>query len=428
MIVWIHGGGFVAGDADTDFSAYAAGTGAVIVSISYRLGALGFLNLAGMAPAFPTPYDAAAAVPNVGLLDQQAGLQWAFDNAAAFGADPSHILLSGQSAGGASVLYHLTMPSSYGLFRAALAQSPGAPINSQADAQALAAAVASNLGCPPSSGSGGFAAQLACMRAASVLALQEAAVAAAGTYFLPITLGPSIDGSLVTEAPTLAMLAGRYNANASVVVTETLFEGDALLYLYTNSVVLNASAAAGAIAQFEVMTGVNATAAEAVLPAYAPIEAADGFWNYSSRVWGDGIITCGALWAARGAALHSNGWPVHRLLYNTTISGLPVSFQPAGRASHSTDLPILFSPPGALGPGIAAVAADIHGWITNLAVSGDVNGGPNPPPASFPTGWPIYEAFGASSTILTVNELGQYSTVPGWQEEFCDGWLTALYG
>jgi carboxylesterase type B len=86
LIVFVHGGGFVTGGAASDFSLYANGTGAVIVSVAYRLGSLGFLALPGMMPAFPTPTDPAAAVANVGLLDQQAALLWVRDNAAAFGA------------------------------------------------------------------------------------------------------------------------------------------------------------------------------------------------------------------------------------------------------------------------------------------------------------------------------------------------------
>jgi para-nitrobenzyl esterase len=136
LIVYIHGGGFVNGGATcnfwakecTDFSQYANDTGAVVVSIAYRLGALGFLALPGMSPAFPVPSNSSA-VPNVGLLDQQAALLWTKANAAAFGGDPGHILLTGESAGGGSVLFHLTMPGSYATYRAAMAQSPSERIS-----------------------------------------------------------------------------------------------------------------------------------------------------------------------------------------------------------------------------------------------------------------------------------------------------------
>jgi para-nitrobenzyl esterase len=236
LIVWIHEGGFVFGNADDDFSQLANGTGAVIVSLNYRLGALGFLALEGFAPAYPTPAAPDAACANVGLLDQQAGLLWASANARAFGADPAHVLVAGQSAGGSSVLFALTLPGAYGAYRAAWAVSPGSPTNTLAAGRAIATDIAARLGCP--AGAGGPPAQLACLRAAPADAVVSAGLAAAGTRTLPLTLGPVIDGALVTASPAAAMLAGAFNTAASVLVSQTLFEGDSLLNGFTHAVVL----------------------------------------------------------------------------------------------------------------------------------------------------------------------------------------------
>ncbi|MCO8272949.1 carboxylesterase family protein [Actinoplanes sp. TRM 88003] len=101
-MLWIHGGGFRLGGADeTDPRALAAENDLVVVSINYRLAALGFLS----APSL----DGAG---SFGLLDQQAALRWVHDNIAEFGGDPDRVTLYGISAGGDSVCSHLASPAS----------------------------------------------------------------------------------------------------------------------------------------------------------------------------------------------------------------------------------------------------------------------------------------------------------------------------
>lgn len=403
VIVWIHGGGFVGGSSQGDLSGFAEGTGALIVSVEYRLGSLGFLDLAGMEPAEPPPAGAGAACANVGLLDQQAALLWVRANAAAFGADPEHVLITGESAGGSSILFQLTLEGSYGAYRAALSQSPGSPVNTHAKGQATAAAIAAKLGC-----AGGYAAQLACLRTAAPAALHAAAVAVAGTDDLPLTLGPVIDGALVRAAPATAILAGEFNRDASVLVSQTLFEGDSLLVGFTHSVVLTPAESAAALQQLGTSCGLDEPTMAAVGAAYAPIAARDGNFNASSREWGDGLIGCATRWGSRGAARHSRH-PVRRFLFNTTAGG-----QPAGRATHGTDVGFIF------GNG-SPISSDWHAWLANIAVTGDVNVGPKPVAQR----WPDFTADGGD--ILVVNERHEYSTVPAWQEELCDEvWLPIL--
>jgi para-nitrobenzyl esterase len=109
VVVWIHGGGFFTGNVNKPLwqgeflvaRSAAAGSPVVMVSMDYRLGALGFLateplNLTG----------------NYGLLDQQLALRWVRDNVAAFGGDPERVTLHGQSAGAMSVHAHLVSPLS----------------------------------------------------------------------------------------------------------------------------------------------------------------------------------------------------------------------------------------------------------------------------------------------------------------------------
>ncbi|XP_013927986.1 PREDICTED: cholinesterase-like, partial [Thamnophis sirtalis] len=92
----------------------AATENVIVVTINYRLGALGFLYLPPAAPG------------NLGLWDQQLALKWIKENAAAFGGDPSRVTIFGQSAGAVSVNFHLLAPKSQNLFAQAVIQSGAA--------------------------------------------------------------------------------------------------------------------------------------------------------------------------------------------------------------------------------------------------------------------------------------------------------------
>lgn len=114
--VWIYGGGFSAGSSTLDIydGKYLASHGDVIVvSMQYRVGPLGFLALS----------KTSGAAGNAGLLDQQAALKWVYQNIGSFGGDTSRITIFGESAGAASVSYHLLSQGSKNLFQSAILQS-----------------------------------------------------------------------------------------------------------------------------------------------------------------------------------------------------------------------------------------------------------------------------------------------------------------
>ncbi|MGN0386461.1 MAG: carboxylesterase family protein, partial [Lachnospiraceae bacterium] len=116
VLVWIFGGGFQWGyTSEMEFNGEnIAKRGVVVVSINYRLAAFGFLAHPDITKENPdTP-------ANFGLLDQLAGLEWVKRNIAAFGGDPDNITLAGQSAGGASVLSHITSSRSKDLIHKAV--------------------------------------------------------------------------------------------------------------------------------------------------------------------------------------------------------------------------------------------------------------------------------------------------------------------
>jgi para-nitrobenzyl esterase len=114
VLVWVHGGAFLAGSGDApayDGSAFAR-DGVVVVTCNYRLGVPGWLSVPG-------------APENRGMLDVIAALRWVRENIGAFGGDPEQVTVCGQSAGGMIVSTLLTEPGADGLFRRAISQSGG---------------------------------------------------------------------------------------------------------------------------------------------------------------------------------------------------------------------------------------------------------------------------------------------------------------
>ncbi|GAC1566044.1 MAG: carboxylesterase/lipase family protein [Ktedonobacteraceae bacterium] len=123
VIVWIHGGSFVTGSGSTPWyngTSFATHGDVVVVTLNYRLGALGFLYLAEYAG------EAYATSGNNGLFDQIAALTWVRENIAAFGGDPNNVTLFGESAGAMSIGALLAMPAAHGLFKRAIMQSGAA--------------------------------------------------------------------------------------------------------------------------------------------------------------------------------------------------------------------------------------------------------------------------------------------------------------
>jgi len=143
VMVWIHGGGFLNGSSDIYNSRVLTTRGdVVVVTINYRLGALGFLAHPALAGPGQDP-------GNYGLADQQSALRWVRDNIAAFGGDPDRVTIAGESAGAMSVCDHLVAPESAGLFRAAIMQS--GPCQAQTDlksAERISLDYAAKAGCP----------------------------------------------------------------------------------------------------------------------------------------------------------------------------------------------------------------------------------------------------------------------------------------
>jgi para-nitrobenzyl esterase len=120
VIVWIHGGALTTGYSHEGMydGAKLAARGAIVVSINYRLGVLGY-----MAHPALSAESADGVSGNYGLLDQIAALEWLKTNIGAFGGDAGNVTIAGESAGALSVMYLMTSPNARGLFHKAIAQS-----------------------------------------------------------------------------------------------------------------------------------------------------------------------------------------------------------------------------------------------------------------------------------------------------------------
>jgi len=190
VIVWFHGGSLVTGESDDYDPSGLVGEGAVVVTVNYRLGALGFLATSTLAD------EDGGRAGNYGLLDQQQALRWVQQNIDRFGGDEDKVTIAGESAGGLSVLSHVASPTARGLFHRAIVQSGTYAHNqgTQATAEQAGATFAAAVGCPDQ--------DTACLRDVPVADL----LAAQANGYVP-----NVDGRIVPRTIDQALTTGRFN-------------------------------------------------------------------------------------------------------------------------------------------------------------------------------------------------------------------------
>ncbi len=202
VLVWLHGGAYAVGSGeDYDGSALAREGDVVVVTVNYRLGAFGFLDLRRVLEGTPA---AERVVANAGLRDQVAALEWVQGNIAAFNGDPARVTLAGESAGAGSASALMTAPSTRGLFRGVIAASGAlSQLTDANDAAGLAREVVARLGAFPEHPER--------LWAASPTALLTALRGAVGTRPQQLSTRPVWDGDLLpaSEEAGLAAAADR---------------------------------------------------------------------------------------------------------------------------------------------------------------------------------------------------------------------------
>ena len=188
VLVWFHGGAFVAGAAqDVDGSALAQSADVIVVTVGYRLGIFGFLSLPELDREQGGPSG------NYGIRDQQVALRWVQANIRAFGGDPAKVTIIGESAGGMSVWVHLVSKYSRGLFAQAVSMSgPGnikIPSRDEEQRSGLSSFLAADLGCADADD------VLACLRQRSVADILAVGV----KHMVGAPSTPVIDGDLISD-------------------------------------------------------------------------------------------------------------------------------------------------------------------------------------------------------------------------------------
>ncbi|HEY3507168.1 MAG TPA: carboxylesterase family protein [Actinocatenispora sp.] len=201
VIVWIHGGSLMFGTGDM-YRPARLSRDAVVVSMNYRLGVLGFLT--------DDALDAGSAYGSgsLGIEDQQAALRWVRRNIAGFGGDPHNVTIMGQSGGGYSVCDQLASPTAAGLFDRAIVESApcvGDATRTRAAAEAESAAVVAKVGCVDDPD------RAACLRAVPPARL----LAAYGADKEP---RPVAGTRLLPRTPAAAFRSGRFNRVPVLVV------------------------------------------------------------------------------------------------------------------------------------------------------------------------------------------------------------------
>jgi para-nitrobenzyl esterase len=333
-------------------------------------------------------------------------------NIHAFGGDPAHVTLFGESAGGFSACVHYLSSRTQGLFEAAIVESGlcGADILAEphAVAEMQGSALAQNLGC-----SGSDAAALACMRAQTTDALLAATALPptinqqpGGQFYqtdlLPAQL-PNVDGYVVATSARAAFAAGGFEARPLIVGTNhdegSLFHSS----IYALEVADDTQYRAALAVRF------GATNATAIIAQYPSA-------NYSSpndaiaAVTGDAFFVCPARATARAAA--TNGAPTFRYTFD---HALEQPFEQGLGVFHSSELPFVFGnddfPLGRVGTTGAPIAQAMQRYWTQFAKTHDPN-------ASGEQAWPAYDVASDPYLVLdtTIAPAAGLKTAP------CDFW------
>jgi len=407
VMVWIHGGGFVNGESDDYDPTRLVRKGVVVVTINYRLGALGFLAH----PALTA--EGGGSSSNYGLMDQQAALRWVQRNISGFGGNAGNVTIFGESAGGFSVLAHLVSPLSAGLFQRAISQSGSYGLSgpSLSTAEAQGTSIAQNVGC------GSAADVLACLRATPVSTLSQNLQLATGE------LTPPVDGRVLPKSLGAAIANGE-TAHVPVIEGSThdefsLFYKTAIEDALFNGIPPAPPLYTLIVPQF-VATLELGKSAGSILQEY-PLSNYENIVGLAlTRVGTDVLFSCPGRRVAQGLSPHE---PTFAYEFNDpkapNIFALPPTNFPYG-SFHASELPYLFDSTTFAGGGHAPFtpeqeqlsAAMIEYW-TQFAKAGDPNA-PRVPQ------WPAYTS--ATDTYQSLQPPTPTPTTGFATDHHCSFW------
>ncbi|MFF2188092.1 carboxylesterase/lipase family protein [Streptomyces sp. NPDC058155] len=358
VMVFVHGGGFVAGSTRSalyDGTGFAR-DGVVLVTLNYRLGIGGFLDIPG-APA------------NRGLLDVVAALRWVRENIAAFGGDPANVTLFGQSAGATVVGGVLASPEATGLFRRAIVQS-GSGLGAFTTEQAarVTKAAAGALGIEPRADA--FA-EIPDERLVQVASGLTGIDLRTETHYDPL-VGISPFSLVLDTQPAQAVAMG-HGADVDLLLGTNSEEGN--LYLVPMGEYARSTAA-----DIDALAARSHPDPSKLVEAYRTARPDADFGALRSAVMGDALFGAGSWALADAHAAHASHSSSATFCYEFAWRSEALDGQLG--ATHTTELPFVFDlthlpalhgPNALLGPGKPPpdLAARVHETWVRFARTGD---------------------------------------------------------
>ena len=364
VMVWIHGGDLTAGESNDYNPAGLVHDGVVVVTINYRLGALGFL-------AHPALTSRGGSSGNYGLMDQQAALRWVQQNIRQFGGNPGNVTIFGESAGGLSVLAQLVSPAAKGLFAKAIIESGSYSLlqPSLATAEASGEAFATKAGCASQTA--------ACLRRLPVQTILDDQGA----------VGPDIDGTVLTQSIGTALASGDFS-HVPVINGTNHDEWRLFIAIFRP---LTGPVTAANYQSMIASTASVSPAEAAVVAAHYPLSSFASPADALGAVGTDAIFACPALTMDRDLSRFT---PTFAYEFNDEHA--PERFLPpvsgfSYGAAHASELQYLFHLnesefPGALTPQQQRLSAAMQRYWTNFARSGSPSAPGVPPWPQFSSG------------------------------------------
>ncbi|EFA85623.1 crystal protein [Heterostelium album PN500] len=361
VMVFLHGGRFWTGAATDFLGDHLAAAGNVVnVIIQYRLNIFGFQS-----------FDDNT---NLGLQDQQMALRWVQENIRAFGGDPDRVTIYGESAGGSSALYHLTMPSSYNLYNRVVAQSAWQwAIPTAATSRVMTAAYAATKGCAniTTSGAPDYAAILRCLSSKSASDITP--TVGNSDFFVPI-----VDGNMIKSQLLTSFKQGRYNKRANIIIGHNYEEGHFMAFSRLGFVTpldpVSDTTLQNSLTRYLDVYFTPAQRDE-VISWYLPVASELGNWLGGSEFFGDYYIICGSILTAE--YLSQQGVQFNSYIFNYSSPNFPAD-EWFLAASHGNELPYIFFQdvytPYPFAPADAALAHRMSRSWTDYADNGNPSG------------------------------------------------------